>query len=104
MFVVIFRSRRSEEHDDAYAEWSRLMADAVLESEGYVDHVSFRDPVTREGVTIAHFESEDSISRWRGLPDHRRAQELGRESFYLDYTVEVAEVVRTHSWSRRGPE
>lgn len=100
MFAVIFRSRRSEESEALYAEWSQRMADAVAAAEGYVSHVSFRDPVSGEGVTIAYFQTEDAIRDWREFPDHVRAQELGREEFYLDYTVEVARIVRSYSWSR----
>lgn len=100
MFAVIFRSRRSDEDDDLYAEWSARMGEAVATTEGYLEHVSFRDPESREGVTVAYFDSEDAIRRWREFPDHLQAQALGRESFYLDYTLEVAEIRRSYSWSR----
>lgn len=96
MFVVIFRSQRSDGHDALYGEWSQRMSQAVTEIDGYVSHTSFRDPETREGVTVAYFESEESIHKWREFPEHLAAQQLGRESFYLSYSVEVAEVVRAY--------
>lgn len=76
------------------------MDERVRGIEGYVDHVGFRDPVTREGVTLAYFDSEEAITRWRQDIEHRRAQELGRTHFYEDYTLEVARLERTYSWSR----
>ena len=100
MFAVIFRSLRSHDHEDLYAQWSERMSTAVAQVDGYSSHVSFRDPSTREGVTIAYFENEEAIRHWREFPEHLEAQELGRGSFYLNYTVQVAEIVRDYLWSR----
>lgn len=75
------------------------MSAAVTQVEGYSSHFSFRDPSTREGVTVAYFENEEAIRHWREFPDHLEAQRLGRDSFYLNYTVQVAEIVREYSWN-----
>lgn len=100
MFAIIFRSLRCHDHEDLYAQWSERMSTAVAQVDGYSSHVSFRDPSTREGVTIAYFENEEAIRHWREFPEHLEAQQLGRELFYLNYTVQVAEIVRDYSWSR----
>lgn len=99
MFAVIFRSIRSHDHEDLYGQWSERMSAAVTQVEGYSSHFSFRDPSTREGVTVAYFENEEAIRHWREFPDHLEAQRLGRDSFYLNYTVQVAEIVREYSWN-----
>jgi heme-degrading monooxygenase HmoA len=98
MFVVIFRSTRTDENDLLYAEWSQQMSQAVTRIDGYISHVGFRDSQTREGVTVAYFETEEAIRRWREFPEHLAAQELGRSSFYENYSVEVAEVVRAYRY------
>lgn len=100
MHVVIFRSTRRADNAELYAEWSHRMDECVRGIEGYVDHVGFRDPVTREGVTLAYFDSLDAIGRWRQDSEHRQAQELGRTNFYEEYTLEVARVERNHSWKK----
>jgi heme-degrading monooxygenase HmoA len=100
MFAVIFRSVRTDEHEDLYQQWANRMSEAVMQIAGYHSHMSFRDPATRAGVTIAYFETEEAIHQWREFPDHLAAQELGREMFYLEYTVEVAQIVRDYSWSK----
>ena len=99
MFAVIFRSLRRQDNDDLYAQWSERMSTAVAQVGGYSSHVSFRDPSTREGITIAYFENEEAIRHWREFPEHIEAQQLGRENFYLNYTVQVAEIVRDYSWT-----
>lgn len=99
MFAVIFRSLRRHDHEDLYAQWSERMSTAVAQVDGYSSHVSFRDPSTREGVTIAYFENEEAIRHWREFPEHLEAQRLGRESFYMTYTVQVAKIVRDYSFT-----
>lgn len=99
MHVVIFRSTRRVDNAELYAEWSQRMEERVRGIEGYVDHVGFRDPVTREGVTLAYFDSLDAIARWRDDVEHRQAQELGRTHFYEDYTLEVAEIEGAYTWT-----
>jgi len=98
--VVIFRSTRRVDNAELYAEWSQRMDERVRGIAGYIDHVGFRDPDTRQGVTLAYFDSEEAIARWRDDAEHRQAQELGRSHFYEDYTLEVAMVERAYSWER----
>ena len=102
MYVVIFRSTRTKDHDALYAEWAANMSTAVSHIDGYVSHASFRDPSTRDGITVAYFTDEEAIRRWREFPDHVTAQEFGREAFYAEYRIDVAEIVRSYSWSTRG--
>ena len=102
MYAVIFRSTRTLDHAELYQEWSERMEAAVRQVDGYGSHVGFRDPVTRQGVTVSYFESEEAITRWRELAEHLTAQRLGRESFYEDYRVEVARIERSYGWRKDG--
>ena len=56
--------------------------------------------MTRKGVTVAYFETEESVKLWRDLPEHLEAQKLGRTDFYEDYEVFVAKVERQYSWKK----
>lgn len=98
VFVVIFRSQRTDQGEDLYTELSQRLSALVAQIDGYVSHDSFRDPSTREGVTIAYFKSEKAIRQWQEFPEHLAAQKLGREFFYLNYSIEVAEMIREYSW------
>ena len=97
-YVVIFRSTRNLDDGQLYSEWSRKMEDLVKTVDGYENHFSFRDSITREGVTVSYFTSLDAISRWKSLTEHQRAQQLGRESFYEQYSVQVCEVLRDYDY------
>ncbi len=97
--ACIFRSTRTDHSEDEYRAWSKEMDELVTTTPGYQHHVSFRDPTTREGVTISYFDDLDCVARWRSNPRHVEAQELGRGTFYEQYTIQVADVVREYRWS-----
>lgn len=63
---------------------------------GFVSFDAYTD-ASGKRVSIIEFESEDTLRAWREHPEHLEAQELGRESFYAEYSLEVCEKRRgTH--------
>jgi heme-degrading monooxygenase HmoA len=96
--VCIFRSTRTNHSDAEYAEWSERMDELVAAMPGYIDHLSHRNDVTGEGVTISYFQSMVALDTWREHAEHREAQALGRTDFYHEYEIEVAEIVRHYEW------
>ena len=97
-FLVVFRSTRKLDDGSQYAEWSEKMEILVKSLGGYEKHFGFRDPDTRDGVTISYFKSLEAISLWKNLVDHRKAQEFGREKFYEEYSVQVCEILRDYKF------
>jgi heme-degrading monooxygenase HmoA len=65
----------------------------------YLSHYSYRDPVSRSGVTISYFESLEAIKTWREHPEHKEVQRLGRELFYSWHEIQVVKVDRQYEWS-----
>jgi heme-degrading monooxygenase HmoA len=100
--VAIFRSTRTDSDEAGYQEWVARLEPLVRSSPGYISHESFRDEATRRGVTIAYFSDESSLRAWGSHSTHRDAQALGRSSFYEDYTIDVARVLRTRHWRAAG--
>lgn len=97
--AVVFTSRRTPHHEAEYEEMSAEMVRLVQEQPGFLRILSVRDPVTREGVTVAWFVDEESARSWKQVPAHLAAQRRGVEAFYEEYHVTVAEVVRDYAWS-----
>jgi len=97
--VCIFRSRRTDHSDEEYAEWSERMDHLVREAPGYIEHASFRDEASGNGVTISYFRSMPDLVAWKHQPKHLEAQALGRATFYEHYEIEVAEIVRQYEWT-----
>ena len=97
--VCIFRSVRTDHSEDSYGQWSERMDELVAAMPGYIGHASFRDDATGRGVTISYFRSMAELVAWKNVPEHLEAQALGRSSFYLEYEIEVAEIVRHYEWT-----
>ena len=86
------------DHSELYQEWSEKMEQLVVVQDGYLSHFGFRDPESREGVTVSYFDSEESIKQWHNNGEHLQAQSLGRTHFYESFSVEVAEIRRRYEW------
>ena len=96
--AVVFVSRRTAHHDADYADMAARMEELVRDHRGFVDLVSVRDPVTRQGITVAYFEDEDSVAAWKAHVDHAEAQRRGIADFYESYDVTVAHISRQYGY------
>jgi heme-degrading monooxygenase HmoA len=75
------------------------MEELVKQVPGFISSFSHRDPITRGGVTVAYFESLESIKAWRENHEHMKVQELGKSHFYSWYEIQVVKVERGYEWS-----
>jgi len=42
-----------------------------------------------EHVSIIEFRNEETHNAWKNHPEHKEAQRLGREKFYLEFKIQV---------------
>ena len=47
-------------------------------------------------VAISYWQTEQDIVNWKQDPLHQQAQQQGRETWYLDYQVEVLQMKRSY--------
>jgi heme-degrading monooxygenase HmoA len=59
---------------------------------GFVDFKIF-EADDGERVSVITFTSLEAQRAWRDHPEHRAAQQIGRERFYASYDISVCEVV-----------
>ncbi len=105
--VTVFRSRlRDNAETNGYAELATAMEARARQMPGFADFKTF---VAADGerVSLVTFDTIAHHQAWRDDPEHRSAQQRGREDFYLEYTISVC----SELWSRhfdttdgRGPE
>ena len=100
--VTVFRSRRREGSDADYGRLAEEMETAARALPGFVDFATFAAE-DGERVSLITFASAPAHRSWRDDPRHRQAQEHGRRSFYLSYSVQVGECTHTSSWVA-GPD
>lgn len=98
--AVVFTSRRTTAHGEAYEEMAARMVELAAEQPGFLRVSSVRDPVTREGITVAEFTDDASVRAWKAHVEHAEAQRRGIADFYEEYRVIVARVEREYGWQR----
>lgn len=100
--AVIFTSTRAPGFDEEYHAVSVAMDTLARVQPGFLSIESVRDPQTRRGITVSYWVDDASARAWKQVAEHLEAQRVGRERFYSDYTVVVAQVTRSYD-SGRGP-
>jgi heme-degrading monooxygenase HmoA len=97
--LTVFRSRL---HPGAealgYHEVAAEMERRARAMPGFLDYKTFTAD-DGERVSIVVFDGIENHDRWRDHPDHRAAQQHGREDFYTEYRITVGEVLREHSFA-----
>ncbi len=99
MIVAVFRSRLRPGVSEDYIPLAERMSTVARTMSGYISHKGFSAD-DGERVTVVEFENEAAMRAWRMHPEHRAAQQKGRESFYEEYTVQVCEVLREARFRR----
>jgi len=99
MIVILFRSKLTAAAGADYAEMDARMFEKATAAEGFVAVKGFRAD-DGERLTVVWWKDAESLSRWRNDPEHRIAQETGRERWYQYYAMEVAEVIRESHFAR----
>ena len=59
-----------------------------------------RVSVDESGNAVVEFESEAHSRAWGEHPEHRKAQQEGRDLYFSEYSVQVCEVVRESRFER----
>src|SRR5262245_9243083 len=100
--VTVFRSRLRPGATDEYEPRAAEMFALAHTMPGLVDVKSFTAD-DGERVTLVTFADAESQRAWREQPDHRLAQQAGRDRFYAEYSVQVCECTRVRTFTtRRG--
>ncbi len=92
MVVVVFRSRlKPDLSAEALGELEQLggqMYELASSSPGFV---SYKDFTAEDGesVAIVEFDTAENLLAWRDAPEHRKAQQSGRDEFLSEYRISV---------------
>ena len=99
MMVVLFRSRLTAAAGEDYRAMDEEIFAHARNADGFESARSFRAG-DGERLTIVWRRDAESLARWRNHPRHRIARQDGRERWYENYILEVAEVVRESRFVR----
>ncbi len=102
MIVVVFRAHRTQAGlGEDYLAALRRMEDLARGMPGYISHKAY---VADDGerLTLFEWQSAETLRAWAAHPDHVLTKQLGRERFYLDYHLQVCEVMRESRFAHDG--
>lgn len=99
MVIAIFRSRLRAEHAAEFQELAGRMLELARSMPGFLSYKVYASE-DGERCSIIEFDSADHLRAWREHPEHREAQRLGRERFYQEYSLHVAEPQRESRFPR----
>jgi heme-degrading monooxygenase HmoA len=93
-YAVIFTSRRAE-GDDGYSAMAERTVALASQQPGFLGVESARG-ADGLGITVSYWASEEDGLRWKQNCEHRVAQRMGKQVWYQDYSLRVAEVKRAY--------
>ena len=92
-YAVIFSSVLNDDHS-GYREMAAEMEELASQQPGFLGFEAARED--GRGVTISYWRDMDSIRNWKSHARHLHAQKLGREKWYAEYRVRIAQVSREY--------
>ena len=95
-YAVIFSALRTQ-GDNGYAAMADRMVELARLQPGFLGVESTRD-AAGFGITVSYWDSLEAIDRWRRDVEHAAARAMGRERWYVAFSVRVARVERAYGF------
>lgn len=97
--AVIFVAQRTDEDDEGYTLAASAMETLAARQRGYLGMDTVRGAEAL-GITVSYWMSDAAAKAWRDHPDHKTIREAGRDRWYFEYALHVAEVTRSYDWQK----
>ena len=97
-YAVIFTSIQSEVNKD-YEKMAELMISLAKKQPGFLRVGSALS--NGIGITVAYWETEESIRNWKNHEKHLVARHKGRSGWYSDYHVRITQIEREYEFDSR---
>lgn len=103
MIYVLFEVVIKDQYKEAYLELAAGLKSVLEKSPGFVRSERFTS-LTEAGklLSLSVWESEEAVSRWRQLIQHRYSQKQGRELMFESYRITVASDIRSYTMTDRA--
>jgi heme-degrading monooxygenase HmoA len=102
MIAVIFEVHPDPAQKDRYLDLAAQLRPQLEKIDGFISIERFAS-LSTEGkiLSLSFWRDEEAVAQWRNLPEHRIAQEAGREEIFKDYRLRVAYVQRDYGMDDR---
>jgi heme-degrading monooxygenase HmoA len=99
MVIITFRTRLKDGID--MQELEQIGARMYELGSAMPGFIAYKDFAAQDGesLTLVQFADLESLATWRDHPEHRAAQQRGREEFFSEYHIQVSTLVREYEFS-----
>jgi heme-degrading monooxygenase HmoA len=102
MIAVIFEVEPKMGQRKAYLEAAAALRPLLDGIDGFISIERFQSLVhPGKMLSLSYWRDEDAVKQWRNLEAHRATQSRGREEIFSDYSLNVAQVVRSYGMNNR---
>ena len=102
MIAVIFEVWPAEGRAVEYFDLAAALKPELERIDGFISIERFESLATKgKYLSLSFWRDEKSVSTWRNLEAHRKAQAKGRAGVFADYRLRVASVERDYGLNER---
>lgn len=102
MIAVIFEVEPHPEKRDAYLDLAGEMRSLLEDADGFLSIERFESLTQPDKLlSLSFWRDEEAVTAWRKLERHRHAQAKGRTSYFRDYRLRIAGVLRDYGMNER---
>ena len=102
MIAVIFEVEPREGRREAYLDAAARLRPILEKIDGFVSIERFQS-ITNSGkmLSLSYWRDEEAVKAWRNQEGHRLTQAQGRNEIFADYSLNVAQVLRSYGMNER---
>ena len=99
MIMVIFEFKIKPGQEEAYFLFAETLHPEVEKIDGLLGVERFQSCVdSNKFVSVSRWRDEAAVAAWRAQPDHRTAQERGKNEIFESFELRVVNLVREISF------
>ena len=98
--ISLFRFRMRDLNPAQHVEYSSTAERLLTFASAMPGFISFRHYTSNDGemLAVVEFASAEALAAWRDHPDHRKAQQRGRNDFYAEYEITNCAVLHKYGY------
>jgi heme-degrading monooxygenase HmoA len=102
MIAVIFEVWIDPRHKQNYLDQAARLKVLLEDIDGFISVERFQSLIEPDKIlSLSFFRDEEAVKAWRNTVEHRTAQALGRNGYFLDYQLRITQVLRDYGMKDR---